>query len=173
MRTIVLTTMVLLSGLQLAAEQHKPTPAPVDFSRLRLLVGDVVYVTDLTTGVEVKGPIRSLSPDALAIDGLQFEIGQPLKIELAGDPIWDGAAIGFGVGALFGVTIGSEACLHAPQWTCAVSGGVTYAALGALIDWVHKGRRFVYATSSERAGVRIVPEVSSHQKSVTIAWSFK
>jgi hypothetical protein len=164
--------MVMISGLRLAAEEP-PTPSTGGFSALRLHVDEVVYVTDLTTGVEVKGAIRSLSPHVLAIDGYQFEFRQRLKIERPGDPLWDGAAIGFGVGALFGVTIGSEACLHASPWKCVVSGGASYAALGALIDWAHEGRRSVYATSSERAAVRIAPEVSARQKSVTFAWSFK
>jgi hypothetical protein len=154
-----------------AAEEAAPAAAP-DFSGIRLRVGDVVYVTDLETGVEVKGPIRSLSPGLLAIDGYRFEAGRSLKIERPGDPIWDGAAIGFGVGALFGVSIGSEACLHAPKWQCAVSGGVSYAALGALIDWAHKGRRFVYATDSTAASLHLVPRVSPREKSLALAWSF-
>ena len=172
MRTIILSVLVLLSGIPLAAEQQA-SPAPSDFSRLRLRVGDVIYVTDLATGVEVKGPVRSLSPGSLAIDGYRFEAGRSLKIERPGDPIWDGAAIGFGVGALFGVSVGSEACLHASKWSCVVSGGVSYAALGAVIDWAHKGRRFVYATDSGTASLRVVPRVSPHETGVALAWSFK
>ena len=48
-----------------------------------------------------------------------------------------GAIIGFPIGVFAGVTLGAEACLHRPKWHCAVGGGLTYSALGALIGWLH------------------------------------
>jgi hypothetical protein len=48
-----------------------------------------------------------------------------------------GAMIGFPIGVFAGVTFGAEACLGRPKWHCAVGGGLTYSALGALIGWLH------------------------------------
>ena len=48
-----------------------------------------------------------------------------------------GAVIGFPIGAMVGVTIGAEACLGKPKWHCAVAGGLTWSAIGALIGWLH------------------------------------
>jgi hypothetical protein len=48
-----------------------------------------------------------------------------------------GAIIGFPIGVFAGVTWGAEACLGQPKWHCAVRGGLTYSALGALIGWLH------------------------------------
>ena len=48
-----------------------------------------------------------------------------------------GATIGFPIGIVAGVTVGAEACLGRPKWHCAIGGGLTYSALGALIGWLH------------------------------------
>src|SRR5437667_5131358 len=48
-----------------------------------------------------------------------------------------GAIIGFPIGAFAGLTIGAESYLGQPRWHCAVAGGLTYSALGALIGWLH------------------------------------
>ena len=48
-----------------------------------------------------------------------------------------GALIGFGAGAVLGMTIGQEACLNEPRWHCAKV-GIPFAAVGALVAWLHK-----------------------------------
>lgn len=142
-----------------------------DFSALRAGVGDRVYVTDPATGVEVGGRITALTPAALSIDGYTFNPVPGLRIERPGDPIWDGTAIGFGFGALIGITVGAEGCLHQAEWHCVVAGGVTYGLLGAVIDFAHKGRRTIYRGSPPKT-VRLVPGVGRERKSVAVALAF-
>jgi hypothetical protein len=146
---------------------------PPDFSALRAGVGDKVVVTD-AEGVEVGGRLTALSPSTLSIDGYAFTPAEAIKIERPGDSVWDGAAIGYGVGALFGLTIGSEACLHSAIWRCVNAGGITYGLLGALIDFAHKGRRTIYPSRSAapRKAVRLVPDIGPERKGVAVALAF-
>jgi hypothetical protein len=65
-----------------------------DFSRVRLKVGDHVYVLDPERKVEVSGRLTRLSADELSVDGYQFVPKPGLKVERDGDTIWDGAALG-------------------------------------------------------------------------------
>jgi len=145
-----------------------------DFSALRARIGETIYVTDAATGVEVGGKLTMLAPGALSIDGYTFAPAEGLKIERPGDPIWDGALIGFGVGALFGVTVGSEACLNRAHWHCAVEGGTSYALLGAIIDFAHKGRRTIYKgrLAAPRRTVRLRPDLRPDRKAVSLALAF-
>ena len=134
MRALVYSIgFAVASSSALASAQTAP-----DFSALRASVGDRVIITD-AGGVEVGGRVTALSPSALSIDGYSFTPGEAVKVERPGDPVWDGAAIGYGVGALFGLTIGAEGCLHSAVWRCVNAGGITYGLLGALIDYAHKG----------------------------------
>jgi hypothetical protein len=71
-----------------------------DFSRVRLKVGDHVYVLDPERKVEVSGRLTRLSADELSVDGYQFVPKPGLKVERDGDTIWDGAALGFLIGGL-------------------------------------------------------------------------
>jgi hypothetical protein len=137
--------MIALVAAAPVAEAQQLAP---DFTGLPIKPGDTIFVTDLASGVEVGGRLRALSAGALSIDGYEFRPAAGLRIERRGDPIWDGAAYGFGVGVLAGITIGAEACLHRPAWHCVVESGVSYAAVGTLMDWRHKGRTRVYESGS-------------------------
>ena len=70
-----------------AAAQTAP-----DFSMLRLKVGDTIYVTDLETGVEVSGALKTLTAAGLSINGYSFTPGSGLTIERAGEVAAAGAA---------------------------------------------------------------------------------
>jgi hypothetical protein len=146
----------------------------LDFSHLPIKAGDKIYVTEAATGVEVSGPVKTITPGALALNGYSFTPESTLKIERPGDPLWDGALIGWGVGALLGSTVGAEACLHRAQWHCVVEGGVTYALFGIVIDFAHKGRRTIYkgAPNERRKAVHLVPEIGPDRKTVAIAVGF-
>ena len=146
---------------------------PPDFSALRANVGDQVVVTD-AAGVEVGGRLTALSPSTLSIDGYAFTPADAIKIERPGDSVWNGAAIGYGVGALFGVTIGAEACLHGSTWRCVNAGGITYGILGAIIDYAHKGRRTIYRSPSAapRKAVRLVPDIGPERKGAAVVLAF-
>lgn len=144
-----------------------------DFSALHARVGDEIVVTS-AEGVEIGGRITKMSPSALSIDGYAFTPEEAVKIERKGDSLWNGAAIGYGVGALFGVTIGAEACLHESRWRCVNSGGIAYGLLGALIDFAHQGRRTIYRSPSAapRKAMRLVPDIGPERKGVAVALAF-
>jgi hypothetical protein len=169
MRSFIATLMCVVAWSDIAAAQ-----SATDFSHLPIKAGDKIYVTEAATGVEVAGPLKTLTPGELAVDGYTFTPGSTLKIERPGDPLWDGALIGWGVGALLGTTVGAEACLHRSKWHCVAEGGMSYALFGVVIDFVHKGRRTIYkAAPSERGkAVRLVPEIGPDRKALAIAVGF-
>ena len=146
-----------------------------DFSHLKVKLGQIVYVTDTTTGVEVSGPLKALSPTHLSIDGYAFEPREDLKVERLGDPVWDGAAWGFGIGFLFGAVLVVPEC-SAPQraWQCVLGPAAELAAIGAFIDWRIKGRTTIYDRSSEAPGrsVRFVPDVGAHRRGAALVVRF-
>lgn len=145
---------------------------PADFSRLRLKIGDFIYVKNPGQNVEVSGPLKSLSPHELTIDGYRFAPTAGLEIDRAGDAIWNGAAIGFLLGGLAGITVGSEGCLDRDKIYCFVGGGLAYGALGAFIDWSHKGRTRVFPAPDRRASLRVTPDVRTHRKGAVLAVRF-
>ena len=121
-----------------------------DFSRFKLKLGQIVYVTDTSTGVEVNGPLKGLTADSLLIDGLRFTPTPVLKIERDGDPVWDGAIKGFGVGLLYGAALAAPECFKPRSKTgCVLRAAVSFAAIGALIDWNHKGRTRIYPENKD------------------------
>ena len=65
--------------------------------------------------------------------------GQPAPASAAGTGrrVATGAAIGFGIGAVLGMTVGQEACLNEPRWHCAKV-GAPFAIIGAVIGWLRK-----------------------------------
>ncbi len=143
-----------------------------DFSTLPIKVGDTIYINDAATGVEVSGPLRTLTAAELSVDGYSFTPAPGLTIERAGDPVWDGALVGSGIGALMSITIGAEGCLHRSQPSCSAQFAFGYGSLGALIDWLHKGRTRVYghaATRSTRAA-HVVPLISAHRKGLALSF---
>jgi hypothetical protein len=159
-------------GFALTSSTAVAQTAP-DFSALRARVGDQIVVTS-AEGVEIGGRVTKISPSALSIDGYEFTPAEAVKIERPGDSLWNGAAIGYGVGALFGVTIGAEACLHQSTWRCVNSGGIAYGLLGALIDFAHQGRRTIYRSPSAapRTSMRLVPDIGPERKGVAVAIAF-
>jgi hypothetical protein len=157
----------LASSAAVAAAQTAP-----DFSALRAGVGDEIVVTS-AEGVEIGGRITRISPSALSIDGYAFTPADAVKIERPGDSVWNGFAIGYGVGAVLGLAIG-EACLRGQSWRCMNGGGITYGLLGAIIDYAHKGRRTIYKSGSAapRKSMRLVPDIGPERKGVAVALAF-
>ena len=90
-RSVSLTTCGLVLSCAVAGAQSLE-----DFARLKVKPGDTVYVLDEQTGVEVTGPVRSVTPAELKVEGYSFKPMDGLKIERRGDPIWDGALLGGG-----------------------------------------------------------------------------
>jgi hypothetical protein len=168
-RSFIPALMCFVAWSAIAAAQSAP-----DFSHLPIKVGDKIYVTEAGTGVEISGALKTLTPGELALDGYTFTPGSTLRIERPGDPLWDGALIGWGVGALLGATVGAEACLHRAHWHCVAESGFSYALFGVVIDFAHKGRRTIYkgAPAERGTAVHLVPEIGPDRKAIAIAVGF-
>ena len=144
-----------------------------DFSRLKAKLGQIVYVTDANTGIEVSGPLTSLSPTELSIDGYRFESHSGMKIERRGDSLWNGAAIGFGLGAVLafcGVECGGQR-----MWVSRLESGLFWAGIGALIDHEHVGRTTIFDRSSDalgRSSTHLVPVIDAHRKAIAVVRQF-
>jgi hypothetical protein len=169
----MVVTFVLLGSIASAQPPVPPQDATdADFRQVRLKVGDFIYVRDLERNVQVSGPLKSISPDEVAIDGYRFAPAANLVIDRAGDPIWNGAAIGFVLGGLAGITVGAEGCLDRDKIYCFLGGGAFYGAVGALIDWGRKGRTRVFPAAAQRASLRVAPDIRTHRKGAMLAVRF-
>jgi len=178
---VALAAVAVLSTAALAAAQE-----PVrSFDQLdtRLKPGDTIWVTD-AQGREVKGKIRSLSPDTLVMDadGPRTFPGADVRlvVERRRDSLANGALIGFGVG---GVGMGL-ACLASIDdedrgWCAAVMlvyGGIG-TCIGVGIDALIPGKKLV-AYRAPVPGAHAVPRVSiaplvtPRAKGVALSFSF-
>lgn len=81
--------LIYLVGIAIASSPARimAQGAP-DFSALHVKVGDRVYITDATTGVEVNGPLAALTETRLVINGYTFRPGPALTIQRDGDSVW-------------------------------------------------------------------------------------
>lgn len=133
--------LTLLLGLVTSAAVAE---AQSDFTSLRIKPGDFIYVTS-PSGLQVSGTLETVAADSLSLAGHTFTPEPGLKIERRGDPIWDGAAIGAGVGLVAGLILSTGECganWHA--WQCSLAGGAWGTLLGTLIDVGHQGRTQIF-----------------------------
>ena len=152
-----------------------PARAQPDFSGLKVKPGDFVYVTE-SSGVVVGGPLTRILPSALTIDGHEFKPAPGLKIERLGDSLRNGTLIGMAVGAGLAAVTGGQGCASSrdcPRGAIFVGAVAFYGAVGAFIDWRHKGRTVIYdAPLVATPSVRITPEVTPSRKALRVALSF-
>jgi hypothetical protein len=141
-----------------------------DFSALHARIGDRVYVTDRTTGVEVSGPIEALTDTRLAINGYSFTPGPALTIQRPGDSIWEGAAVGFALRALVLYPVVPETFVS-QGGRFRVNNGLLWGAIGALIDYAHKGRTTIYKGSAHSLA-RFLPRIDPKRRTVALAFAF-
>jgi hypothetical protein len=139
----------LPAGASAQSGMSSPPATQSNFQRMRARVGDVLYVTDPDRRVKVSGRVTSLSDQELTIDGYHFTPRPGLKIERGGDSIWDGATLGFLLGGVAGVTVGAEGCLNRSMTPCVLGNAVMLGALGAYVDWQHKGRTVIFLGGPE------------------------
>jgi len=123
------------------------TSAPLDITRLKLKRGQRVWITE--SGITLAGSIVDLTSDRILVDSHEFDTRASLRIEREGDPIWDGAGVGFGLGLLAGVA-GAQGCPSSNLASCVMKPALVMAGIGALLDALHKGRTTVTPTSVER-----------------------
>ena len=166
MRIIALFALIGLAQVSNAEAQ-------TNFGDLPIRPGDFVYATD-AEGVEVSGPLTSLSPLSLSIAGYSFKPEPGLKIERRGDPLWDGATIGAVFGLGLGALISTGECgvdWHA--WQCSLALGAWGGLLGTLIDYKHRGRTTVFLGTATSAGVVPSPRPpAGRPTSVSVRFSF-
>jgi hypothetical protein len=154
--------IVICAAIPVRASAQPLTSSPPatqsNFQRMRARVGDVLYVTDPDRRVKVSGRVTSLSDQELTIDGYQFTPRPGLKIERSGDSIWDGATLGFLLGGVAGVTVGAEGCLNRSTTPCFLGNAVVLGALGAYVDWRHKGRTVIFVGGPEVSNRPMPPD---------------
>jgi hypothetical protein len=158
------SSFALVSGLMLLGAYGCATAPPaVTFSDLaaRVARGNTVYVTD-AAGRERKGRIGAVSADALTleVDGTRqvIEARDVRQVERYGDALWNGMAIGAGIGTVDALISDPRyrPCPDRPERQCADAQvsqrlllvGVMGAA-GAGIDALHRHRHLVYQTPGQ------------------------
>lgn len=153
-----------------------PAQAQADFTGLRAKPGDIVHVTE-TSGVEVSGRLASISSSSLSIDGHRFEPNDVMKIERRGDSLLNGVLIGMGAGAAqawLNVALGEcGSAVECRKWPSALAPVVVYGAIGAFIDWRHKGRTVVYdSRAAARRALHLAPAIAPGRKGLDLVVSF-
>lgn len=187
--------------------KSNPASAARSFMELRLLVktGDEVSVTD-SWGLQWTGRVAELSDASLAIrvSGTRrdFPEGHVDRIESRGDPLWNGALIGLGVGAGIGLLAGRIA-VNTPS-TCSspapgacdflaplvvgaylLTGMTVGTASGLATDALIRKRTLLYAAPGQsfsagdrlspmpsKAGLQMLPLLSRERTGVSIAIRF-
>jgi len=162
------SVVAILGGILWAS----PARAQPDFRGLKAKPGDFVYVTE-SSGVVVGGPLSTISPSALSIDGHEFKPAPGLKIERLGDSLRNGTLIGLAVGAGLAAAVGRQGCRTSEDCSpigVIVAGSVAfYGAIGAFVDWRIKGRTVIYESALVATpSVRITPEVTQARKALHV-----
>lgn len=149
-----------------------PAYGQTDFGGLNAKTGDIVFVTR-ATGATISGPLGAVTPSSITVNHETIPYEPGLKIAREGDRLLNGIIIGAGIGVLMGSTVGAEACLDDPIVGCAVGGAVLWAGIGALVDWLHKGRTTILQTPLPgKPSVRLVPALGLERKTVDVVLSF-
>jgi hypothetical protein len=149
-----------------------PAYGQTEFTGLKAKSGDIVFVTR-ATGTRISGPLGPVSPFSITVnlDTIPYEPG--LKIAREGDRLLNGIIIGAGIGVLAGTTIGAEACPEAPLAYCAAGGAVVWGGIGALVDWMHKGRTTILQVPrSGKPSVSLRPRVDPVHRKVDLVLAF-
>lgn len=141
----------------------------LDFSGLSARPGDTLIVA-LPSGVEVRGRLTEVSRARLVIDGYVFHPEPGLSIYRHGDTVLDGAGVGFLAGMLASLTVSAEACLGRSDLRCVAQGGLTGAALGALLDWAHVGRTRILRIEDGASvrELRVGPAIGRHRVGIAL-----
>jgi len=142
---------------------------------------ETVYVTD-DTGSETTGRLLRLTPDSivLLVDGAerQFDAARVRRIQRRGDSLRNGAIIGAVVGVGMGLLAGGMAdcagddpggdCPGMRVAAVIVSTGV-YAAVGAGIDALIKGRTTLYEASPSSPPARRQPSARAFHRGAVVS----
>jgi len=175
--TCRLLAVTMCTGAMTACAHMQATQS---WSKLahRLSNGATVAVTTADQ-VETVGSVYSVSSESLTlvIDRAprRFEAKDVQQVRRDGDPLWNGLAIGAGVG-LLGAFLPDNKCIGQPArcddrqipQRAAFLGAAT--AAGIAIDALHRDRTVLYR-SPGRVTVRLVPSLAAQSKSISISIS--
>lgn len=171
--------MLILSACTIAGcAQRRPAEAWPDAVR-RLQPGTPVAVTD-TVGTEVRGEVAGVSETSLTLSvaeaSRQFDFKDVRQVRRDGDSLWNGLAIGVGVG-LVAAGLPDDRCSGQPlrcddkQIPERITFFVVSTAAGVGIDALKRDRRVLYVQPG-RVTVRILPAFGPQLKGVSIAIGF-
>ena len=155
-----------------AAEAQQPVSS-LNELWMRIKSGDRVFVTD-GSGRETAGVFAQVSASTLSlvVDGQLHDIPSVDIREIAkrGDSVWNGfligASVGAVLGALTGAAVGCEECDEPVSGAAelAVGQGIFFGGVGALIDYLIKGRTVAFRVST--TALRFRPVLSVGQRGV-------
>lgn len=172
-----LLAVMMCTGSLIGCAHVQATQAWPDLAR-KLTNGTTVAVTTAAQG-ETVGKVSAVSSDSLTllIDRAprRFDAKDVRQVRRDGDPLWNGLAIGAGVG-LLGALLPDNRCSgqplrcddrQIPQRAAFVAAAT---AAGMAIDALHRDRTVLYG-SPGRVIVRLVPSLAAERKSISIVIS--
>ncbi|HEX7795503.1 MAG TPA: hypothetical protein VF456_14175 [Vicinamibacterales bacterium] len=170
-------TLVMCTGSMIGCAHVQATQSWPELVH-QLSNGKTVAVTTADQG-EVAGTVSAVSSDSLTLvidrASRRFEAKDVRQVRRDGDPLWNGLAIGGGVG-LLGAILPDNKCSgqplrcddrQIPQRAAFLAAAIS-AGIG--IDALHRDRTVLYRSPS-RVSIRLVPALTAESKSVSIAIS--
>lgn len=170
-------TLVMCTGSMIGCAHMQATQSWPELMH-RLSNGKTVAVTTADQG-EVAGRVSAVSSDSLTLvidrASRRFDARNVLQVRRDGDPLWNGLAIGAGVG-LLGAILPDNKCSgqplrcddrQIPQRATFLAGAI---AAGIGIDALHRDRTVLYRSPS-RVSVRLIPTLNADSKTLSIAIS--
>jgi hypothetical protein len=172
-------TLVMCTGPMIGCAHVQATESWSELAH-RLSNGKPVVVTTAAQ-VEMAGTVSAVSSDSLTlmIDRAprRFEATDVRQVRRDGDPLWNGLAVGAGIG-LLGVILPDNKCSgqplrcddrQIPQRAAFLAAAI---AAGIGFDALHRDRTVLYR-SPGRVTIRFVPALTPESKSISIAISMR
>jgi hypothetical protein len=125
--------LLLITAAPAVAEPPAPSVSPPDF----INVGDSIRLWELGNGVRISSRVGLATPTEIGADRYRLQPTSRLKTKRRGDPIWEGAAIGFAVGSLLLFPVIPETFVPRGGMF-RINNGLFWGAIGSLIDHIHR-----------------------------------
>jgi hypothetical protein len=169
MRPLPLSVMAVVLSMAVGAPlAAAPAQSMADLAR-RVKAGTEVDVID-RTGASFHGRLVRADGEGVLLaplgsaEGRRFSADDVMTVSRRGDPLWNGAAIGGGVGLLFGLALanaegdGEQACYDAgcKTFVTAATAGL-FGGIGVLFDLMIKGHQVVYKAKAARVSWSVTP----------------